>query len=113
VALAWPVARAPEWLRSLLPPNYGALGVPVARPVERSSIGDSLRARPSLAYVISLPRGASPICSAGDPIVRALLDSGLSLMPLVDTRAHFVHRNGVGRVVVDGDGVIRFTSRLP
>ena len=117
VALAWPVARAPEWLRSLLPPNYGDAGVPVARPVDRPAVLDSLRARRALAFVISLPRVAGGRCSyaelAADPIAQALLDSRSSVTPLVDTRDYFVHRSGVGRVVVDGDGVIRFTSRAP
>jgi hypothetical protein len=113
VALSWPVARAPEWLRSLLPPNYGTAGVPIARGIDRAAVVDSLRTRRALAYVVSLPRDARASCDGDAPIARALLDSRLSVTPLVDTRAYLIHRSGLGRVAVDGDGVIRFTSRVP
>jgi hypothetical protein len=32
---------------------------------------------------------------------------------LLDARNHFVSRGGLGRTVLDGDGVIRFQARVP
>jgi hypothetical protein len=118
VALAWPAARAPQWLRSLLGAYYANQGAPVARGVDERELADALARSRALAFVVSLPRMVGPACAnhfVSDDAIVNILGTGDNrvVTPLLDAREHLVHRSGLGRVVMAADGTLRFTSRMP
>ncbi|MEX2283767.1 MAG: ABC transporter substrate-binding protein [Gemmatimonadota bacterium] len=107
VALAWPAARAPAWLRVRLG-DYSALGSPTAVGVDERTLLQTMRTGRALAVVIALPRPARSACiNANDASSAALLGSW-SVSPLLDAREYLIHRGAIGHIFVDGDGVIRF-----
>jgi hypothetical protein len=113
-ALAWPAARVPPWLRALLPAEYGSGGAPAVRELSAREVLDWLRARRGIALVVALPRINADICASAvvaDPAVNAIMNTpGLRFTPLIDARGYLVHRPGLGRVLLDGDGTLRFTG---
>lgn len=110
-ALAWPRDRAPSWLRDMLGRYESA---PVSRALSRAELVEAARTRVDLAMVTHFPRMTYDGCTGvtADPQAGAVLSlAGWRVTPLVDTREHLIHRPGIGRVRVDGDGTIRFGTR--
>lgn len=111
-ALAWPVSSAPAWLRELLPGSYGANGAPRAVPVDEGALLRAVRTRLPLAVIAPLPRVHDLECvAAGTTLSSALLLSGWQMTGLVDARDVLLHRAGVGRIIADGFGTVRFVAR--
>jgi hypothetical protein len=115
VALAWPAGSAPAWLRALLPRDYGARGTPpTALGLDRGALLDALARPGGLAFVLALPRTGGAVCAApaiaGDAALHSLLfgTRDWRVTPLLDARDHLIHRTGLGRVIVDGDGALVF-----
>lgn len=128
VALAWPAANAPAWLRALLPDDYDARAtVPTAAGLDRRALlaalsgGNAARPHDSpLGVVVAVPHTAATICTdmygAVDvPAYRLLLGPAgdWRVTPLVDTRDHIVHRAAAGRIIVDHDGAFVVTTSEP
>jgi extracellular solute-binding protein (family 5) len=117
VALAWPVNRAPDWLRNLLAVAYGNEGPPVARGLDDPELLAALARGDALAFVISSPRSQGRICAPHfapeDAIARTLTSGNLQVTPMLDVREYLVQRRGLGRVVVDSDGTIRIQGGRP
>ena len=117
VALAWPAERSPLWLRELLPLAGRA---PVARGYSPDELSAAIHASPPLAVIAPLPRVLHGGCAAPAAVLRDGTGSLAEVMlgatadwtviPLLDARDHFVHTAGVGRVIADGDGMIRFAT---
>jgi hypothetical protein len=110
-ALAWPRHRAPSWLQDVLGRYESA---PVSRALSRAELVDAALTRTDLAIVTHLPRVTYEGCASAtaDPQAGDLLSLfGWRVTPLIDTREHLVHRPGIGRVRVAGDGTIRFGAR--
>jgi hypothetical protein len=117
VALAWPVARAPAWLRKLLPLDNAA-GAPRAAAIDEQAAVDSVRTGRSLAFVVALPRTATGACTTlvpGDaPAALALVGTaGWRITPLLDAHDYLVQRRRLGRFTVEGDGIIVFGGSAP
>jgi hypothetical protein len=117
VALAWPAARAPAWLRALLPRDYAAAGAPVAAGVTEPAVLDSLRNGRGLAFIVPLPRSAAAACAAaalGDGSAAFALTSTPEwrITPLLDAHDYLVHRRNVGAITVEADGTLLFDGRL-
>ncbi|HSL69637.1 MAG TPA: hypothetical protein VK864_05305, partial [Longimicrobiales bacterium] len=114
VALAWPRPRSPLWLRELLPVDYASAGAPSVVGLPENALPDSLRAGHGLAYVLALPRIDADVCAiavVADPAARVIANSpGLRFTPLLDTRSYLIYRPGIGRVLLDGDGTLRFAG---
>jgi hypothetical protein len=113
VAIAWPAQRAPEWLRSILPADDANAGPPIAQPLAAHALSEAMVTRRMLAGVVPWPRAFLPGCNpavAGDDAKTPVSTNGLNILPLIDTRDYLIHRVGLGRVLVDGDGVIRFAG---
>lgn len=116
VALAWPAERMPAWLRDLLPADGS--GPPYARGLDREELSAAIHARSPVAVIVPLPRIAWSGCSRMAALPRdgtatpeeALMAAAASwaVTPLADARDHLVHRSGIGRIIADGDGTIRF-----
>jgi hypothetical protein len=108
-ALAWPRERAPSWLTDRLGAYASA---PRVRAVAGAALPGSGR-RGALAVIAALPRTREAI---GDPCgsdtrgvaTDAVIPTGWQVTPLVDVRAQLIHRSAVGRVTVNGSGMIRF-----
>jgi hypothetical protein len=86
----------------------------VSRALSRAELVDAALTRADLAVVTHLPRVTYEGCASvfADPQAGALLSlPGWRVTPLVDTREHLIHRPGIGRVRVAGDGTIRFGAR--
>lgn len=136
VALAWPAANAPAWLRDRLPADFATgRALPTALGLDpqalhgslhaalRADTGAALPRQPRddapLAFVISLPRPPAGRCTVPfgtDVSARVELLSGARdwrVTPLVDTRARLIRRGAAGRVVVDGDGTLVFAPAMP
>jgi hypothetical protein len=120
VALAWPAARTPAWLRALLPAGYAARATaPTAVALDPGALHDALRGRDGLAFVLALPRTGGDACAApvvaGDAALHALLGGvpGWRVTPLLDGRDHLVHRAGLGRILADADGALLFGAPWP
>jgi hypothetical protein len=116
VALSWPAARAPSWLRAILPAS-AETRAPTALGLEARALLDSLRSGAPHAYVLPLLRTAGDACNdtawRDDMLSSALASAQLGITPLLDTREHLIQRAGLGRVLVDSDGTIRFQDRRP
>jgi hypothetical protein len=111
-ALAWPVPSAPAWLRELLPGSYGAGSAPRAVPVDESALLRAVRTRLPLAVIAPLPRVHDLECvTDGATLPSALLLSGWQITGLVDARDVLLYRAGVGRIIADGFGTVRFVAR--
>lgn len=113
VALGWPAARAPAWLRALLPRDYPAAGAPIAVAIEERGAVDSLRTGRALAVVVPLPRSAATACAAGAvggaSAALGLIGTGeWRITPLLDAHDYLVHRTSFGRITVESDGTILF-----
>ena len=83
--------------------RLAALGVDGAHtvvPMEIPALTASLREGREAAYVVVLPRGIRPCDDVPRP-------AGSLLLPLVETRAHAIVRNGGPPLTVDQDGVLR------
>ena len=100
VALAWPPSRAPQWLSSELGAAYAAQGAPGALGVDEKTLTDALRNGHALGVVAAIPAGGA--CN---------VLHGFRLLPLLQAREYLVQRGPAGRIVVDGDGIIRFAAR--
>ena len=107
VALAWPLARAPDWLRAQLG-EYSALGPLAAVGVDQRTLLETLRSGRALAVVTALPRPARALCITTNDAATAALLSGWRVSPLLDARDYLVQRGTLGRVLVDGSGNISF-----
>ena len=107
VALAWPVARAPDWLRTQFG-DYSALGPLAAVGVDQRTLLETLRTGRALAVVTAMPRPARAFCNSTNDAVTAALLSGWRMSALLDARDYLVHRGTLGRVLVDGSGNISF-----
>lgn len=117
VALAWPAQRSPAWLRDILPPADDG-GAPIARGLGADDLAAAMHAGTLRAVIAPLPRVLSGGCAAVAVVPRdgtgsledVLLAGAASwtVIPLLDARDHLIHRRGLGRVVVDSDGTIRF-----
>ena len=107
VALAWPVSRAPDWLRAQLG-DYNALGPLAAVGVDQRTLLETLRSGRALAVVTALPRPARALCITTNDAATAALLSGWRVSPLLDARDYLVQRGTLGRVLVDGSGNISF-----
>ena len=91
-ALTWPASRTPAWLRALIRPTGRA---PTVIPMAEEALMRALRTDASLAAVIPVSRtGACGPAPSGTA--------------LVDARNHLLYRGSIGRVIVDGDGTLRF-----
>ena len=89
--------------------RLAALGVADARtvlPLNAAALTASLREGREAAYVIVLPRGL-PRCDDGSR------PAGSVVLPLVDSRAHALVRNGAPPLTVDQDGVLRLLPGSP
>jgi hypothetical protein len=107
VALAWPLARAPDWLRAQLG-DYSALGPLAAVGVDQRTLLETLRGGRALAVVTSLPRPVRALCISTNDAAAAALLSGWRVSPLLDARDYLVQRGTLGRVLLDGSGNISF-----
>ncbi|MGH7464939.1 MAG: hypothetical protein ACREK1_07165, partial [Longimicrobiales bacterium] len=97
-----------QWLRELV----GSLdAAPSAVGVGSSELLDALRARTALAIVTSVPRVEYAGCAVLAAELYAPLLAGWHVTTLIDTRDDLIYRPGIGRVIVDGDGTIRFGAR--
>jgi hypothetical protein len=105
VAFAWPTTRAPGWLRTLLPPGYTSSGAPTALGLDDGVLAEWLRTNRALGFVVALPRDAD--CSDH------MTDSySMAVAPILDARDQLIHRGNLGRVLLTGDGVVRFDSGI-
>ena len=89
--------------------RLAALGVAGARailPLDGDALLASLRAGREAAYVVALPRTLA-LCQ--DLVVPA----GAAVLPLVDTRAHALVRQGAPPMTVDWDGTLRLLPETP
>jgi hypothetical protein len=100
--------RAPSWLGGLFGPDGVA---PTAAGVSRAELLAALRARAALAVVTSLPRVEYAGCAALTSGPHRLLLTGWHVTALIETRDHLIYRPGIGRVVVDADGTVRFGAQ--
>lgn len=115
VALAWPASNAPAWLRALLPADYARGGAPKAQPLDEPAMLEVLRDYRALAFVAPLPRVdgnacAAPALSADAFALTLAAAPEWRITPLVDVRDYLIHRPGLGRITIDGDGTIRFSG---
>jgi hypothetical protein len=111
VALAWPVARSPAWLRDRLPAGHAGNSAPAALGVSRTAFTDSLASGRGLAFVVPVDTHAWRSCDgahAADALTAAILSSALHATPLLDARDHLLHHRDIGRVTIMGDGAILF-----
>jgi hypothetical protein len=102
-ALAWPLARTPDWLRVRLP--GGTTAPPAAVPLERDALVDAMGTVHDAIFVVALRH-----CPAGDPVQALIVQERLEATPLVDARDYLIHRAGVGGVVIDAVGNLRFDT---
>ncbi len=89
--------------------RLAALGVAGARailPLDGDAFLASLRAGREAAYVVALPRTLA-LCQ--DLVV----PGGAAVLPLVDTRAHALVRQGAPPMTVDWDGTLRLLPETP
>ena len=89
--------------------RLAALGVAGARailPLDQDALAASLRAGREAAYVLALPQTLA-LCQ--DLAVPA----GAAVLPLVDTRAHALVRQGAPPLTVDWDGTLRLLPEMP
>ena len=100
--------RAPAWLTARM--GGGHDGALAAVGVTGPELMTALRRHGALLVVVSVPRVHPAGCgaSAADFFERF---NGWDVLPLIDTRENLVYRPGIGRVIVDGDGTIRFGPR--
>lgn len=115
VALAWPATRAPEWLRALLPDDYGQPGAPTAAGLDARALQEALRTGNALGIVVALPRVDGATCALVDDAMALALtaSNAWQVTHLLDARNFLIHRRGPGRVLIDGDGTLRFGSYHP
>jgi hypothetical protein len=106
-AVSWPISRAPEWLRRLLPPNYPALGAPTAVGLDETTLQSWLRWQRAMALVISVPRSMPADCRL------LMLPNEGAITPILDVREHLIHRRNLGRIAVLGGGTVRFLTGQP
>jgi hypothetical protein len=89
--------------------RLAALGVADARtvlPLDAAALAASLREGREAAYVIVLAHGLPRCDDASRP-------AGSVVLPLVDTRAHALVRNGAPPLTVDQDGMLRLLPGSP
>jgi hypothetical protein len=104
--IAYPAANATA--RDLAA-RLAALGVAGARailPLDEDALLASLRAGREAAYVLALPRPPGPCQDLAVP-------DGAAVLPLVDTRAHALVRQGAPPMTVDWDGTVRLLPETP
>ena len=96
--------RAPEWL----PGRLAVGGAPAAAGVGRAELLAALEDGNALAVVAAIRRVEHGGCHARP---YAPLLTRWHVTPLIDTRDALIHRSGIGRLVVDADGTLRFDAR--
>ncbi len=84
----------------------GVAGAHTAVPMEAAALTASLREGREAAYVIVLP-GGLPRCDDASRL------AGSIVLPLADTRANALVRNGAPPLTVDQDGVLRLLPESP
>ena len=99
--------RAPQWLASRLAPG----ATPTAAGVGRAELQAALEDGAALAVVTRLRRVEHGGCNQASILEYAPLLHRWRVTPLVDVRDDLVYRAGIGRVIVDADGSLRFGGR--
>ena len=88
-----------------------AIGAAPARSIvglDSAALRESIRAAREPAYVLAVPKRPLVPCEG-----RTLWPADITIVPLVETRAHVVVRRGAPPVTVDWDGALRLAPEAP
>jgi hypothetical protein len=76
--------------------------------LDSAALRESIRAVREPAYVLAVPK--RPLIPCEGP---TLWPGDVTIVPLVETRAHVIVRRGAPPVTVDWDGALRLTRESP